>query len=304
MASKATTGTTKTSSAADIRTGPRSFLPGHNDWLAALRAAGRSSITVECYGRDLDEIAVAAGGDCASDRRISEFDQSTMDALTAIWEAAGASRSTVLRRFASLRGLASFLCAQGANCGRVLASKMPPPVRGVRVTLDDRDLAALTTQSPEMSQSQIAIRDHSIVILKADVGLTTGELSALDVADVDLERQTIRVVRTHLKPRVLRIALETSSAIRDYLDNVRGTASGALFLSLRRTRLCARSIQVAFRRLRRQRGVREEATLRSLRHTLGAGFASNGAPISLVAESLGLAVGSAARYFGSEGRQS
>ncbi|UPJ53412.1 tyrosine-type recombinase/integrase [Bradyrhizobium sp. 200] len=286
------------------RIDPPPFMPGRGDWLASLRAAGKSPITVDCYARDLNQIASAVEGDCTSHVRIAEFDQSTIQTLAAGWETAGISRSTVLRRFSSLRAFASFLCRQGVGCGLVLASRLPRPIRSPRVTLDDEDVNALTGPVPDQSSSPIAIRTRSIVIVKAETGLTTGEIANLDVIDVDLERQTIKVVRTHLEPRVLRISPQASLALATYLEKVRGISPGALFLSLRGTRLCARSIQLMFGRLRRQRGVREDATLRSLRHTLGAGFANNGEPISVVAEWLGLAVGSAARYFGPEGRRS
>jgi predicted transcriptional regulator len=47
--------------------------------------------------------------------------------------------------------------------------------------------------------------------------------------------------------------------------------------------------------------VREDATLSSLRHTLGAGFAKNGVSLENLATVMGLTAASASRYFRQEG---
>jgi integrase/recombinase XerC len=278
------------------RAHPRSFLPAREEWLDSLRDAGKSAITIESYDRDLDDVAAAVGADCSSHVRIAEFDQATIDALAIGWESAGASRSTVLRRLSALRSFAAFLCVKGVGGSRVLSARLPSPIRSTRISLDDDDIDALTRPATEHACA-VQVRDRAIVTLKAETGLTTGEIAALDLADVDLKRRTISVVRTHLKPRVLRISTSAFGPLLAYVNGLRGEAPGALFLSSRGNRLCARSIQQLFRQLCRNGGVRDDAAPKSLRHSVGFGFAENGFPITVVAEVMGLTLASAARYF-------
>jgi integrase/recombinase XerD len=280
----------------------QSFLPARKDWLDSLREAGKSAITIESYDRDLDEVAVAVG-DCSSHYRIAELDQATIDALVIGWEGEGASRSTVLRRLSALRSFAAFLSVKGVGCSRILSARLPSPIRSPRLSLDDDDIDALTRPAGEQATA-IEIRDRSIVTLKAETGLTTGEIAALDLADVDLVQRTISVVRTHLEPRVLRISTSAFGPLFAYVNGLRGEAPGPLFLSSRSGRLCSRSIQLLFRQLRRNRGVRDDAAPKSLRHSVGFGFAENGVALTVVAEVMGLTVGSASRYFSMKERRS
>jgi site-specific recombinase XerC len=285
------------------RVHPQPFLPARTAWLDSLLDARKSAITVECYDRDLDAIAAAVGGDCSSHDRIADFDQSTIDAVATSWESAGASRSTVLRRLSALRSFATFLCVRGLGCSRVLAARPPSPFRSPRLSLDDDDIVALTRPVTEQATA-IEIRNRSIVTLKAETGLTTGEIAGLDLADVDLKRRTISVARTHLEPRVLRISTSAFGPLLAYVNGLRGETPGPLFLSSRSNRLCTRSIQLLFRQLRRNRGVRDDAAPKSLRHSVGFGFAENGVALTVVADVMGLTVGSAARYFSARERRS
>jgi integrase/recombinase XerC len=277
-----------------VRTG--SFMPGRLEWLASLQANGKSAITILSYDRDLGDVAAAVGGDCASHNRIAQFDQAIIDAVAVRWEMAGISRSTVLRRFSALRSFAAYLCAHGVSCTRVLAARLPHPIRKPRVGLHEDDLDALSAPVSE-PRDMIKVRNRSIVVLQAEAGLTTGEIVGLDLADLDLEERTISIVRTHLEPRVLRISPQALAPLSAYVTEFRGDAPGALFLSRRDSRLGARSIQLLFRSLCRRSGVREDADPSSIRHAMGFAFVDSGITLPVLADALGLTLGSALRYF-------
>lgn len=272
-----------------------SFMPGRSDWLASLQANGKSSNTILCYARDLEDVAVAVGGDCASHTRMAEFDQAIIDALAVGWEMAGLSSATVLRRFSALRSFAAYLCTHGVSCTRVLAARLPHPVQKPRVRLHEDDLDALSAPVSE-PRDLIQVRNRSIVVLQVEAGLTTGEIAGLDLADLDLEKRTISIVRTHLESRVLRISPQALSPLAAYVTEFRGDIPGALFLSKRDSRLGARSIQLLFRDLCRRSGVREEAGPSSVRHAMGFAFVDGGIALPVFAEAMGLTLGSALRY--------
>lgn len=278
----------------DVRTG--SFMPGRSDWLASLQANGKSATTILSYDRDLEHVAVAVGGDCASHNRMAEFDQATIDALALVWEKATLSRSTVLRRFSAFRSFAFYLCECGVSCTRILASRLPHPIRNPRVGLREDDLDALAAPVSE-PRDMIEVRNRSIVVLQAEVGLTTGEIVGLDLADLNAERRTISIVRTHLEPRVLRISPQALAPLSAYVTQFRGDAPGPLFLSTRERRLGARSIQLLFRGLCRRGGIREDAGPSSFRHAMGFAFVDSGIALPVLADAMGLTLGGALRYF-------
>lgn len=283
-----------------VRTG--SFMPGRSYWLASLQANGKSATTILSYDRDLEHVAVAVGGDCASHNRMTEFEQATIDNLAVEWEMAGLSRPTVLRRLSALRSFAAYLCTHGVNCTRVLAARLPHPIRKPRVALHEDDLDALSAPMSE-PKDMIEVRNRSIVVLQAEAGLTTGEIVGLDLADLDLEERTISIARTHLGPRALRISHQALAPLAAYVTNFRGHAPGPLFLSTSGSRLGARSIQLLFRGLCRRSGVREAAGPSSVRHAIGIAFVDSGIALPVVAHAMGLTLGGALRYLRTASRK-
>jgi site-specific recombinase XerD len=69
-----------------------------------------------------------------------------------------------------------------------------------------------------------------------------------------------------------------------------------LFVTTRRTRFGARSLQLAFRRFRNLAGVSRLAVLSSLRNAIGLNLAQSGTSPEVLAAALGISVASAWRY--------
>jgi len=80
------------------------------------------------------------------------------------------------------------------------------------------------------------IRDKAILRLLFDLGLRRGEVTSLDVADMDLERKTIQVMgKGRTQKTELSLPAPTIAALTEWLK-VRGDFSGPLFLNLDRAK--------------------------------------------------------------------
>ena len=141
-------------------------------------------------------------------------------------------------------------------------------------------------------------RDRAVIELLYSTGLRVGELTALDVPDVDLASGTVRVRRGKgNKERLVPLGRTAAQAVREVLaDGCRAVArvspgsrrrSEPLFLGPRRTRLSARTVQrlVAARLGGAESGRR--VTPHALRHSFATHLLDRGAELRAIQELLG-----------------
>jgi integrase/recombinase XerC/integrase/recombinase XerD len=135
-----------------------------------------------------------------------------------------------------------------------------------------------------------AVRDRAIIELLFATAMRIGELSDLDVADLDLDNRTIHIRGKGRRDRTL--VLGSTSAVeslRDFL-RMRRHAQGdarALFLNRFGGRLSIFAVENVFERVRRAAGVRRRITPHVLRHTMATMLLNNGKDIRQVQNILG-----------------
>jgi integrase/recombinase XerD len=110
-------------------------------------------------------------------------------------------------------------------------------------------------------------RNRAIILVLLDTGVRRTELVNLDLADVDLAGQRLRVLHGKgNKQRVVRFGARAREAVEDYLERFRGREPGPLFLSRHGTRMSSHSVLIFLRRLGKQGGV-EKVKVHRFRHT-------------------------------------
>src|SRR5712691_3088801 len=153
------------------------------------------------------------------------------------------------------------------------------------------DLAAMRDQSAGgRNRYFCAVRDNLILELLFSTGIRIGELVALNVTDVDLEKGEIHITGRATRGRV--VALNTEAviiAIRTYLDlrSERTLETPALFVGRSGTRLTIYSIENIFKKHVRLAEIKRHITPHALRHTMAAMLVSSGADIREVQMILG-----------------
>lgn len=266
------------------------FEPEAVCWLSRLKSAGRTNRTLDCYARDLRDVGEAFGR--VFHRRIFTADlarvgQAEVDAVASVW-ATQSSSSTVGRRFSALRSFARHLTTGGKfDCGRLLAAKAPPVVRGVRTPID-ADIVATIIDRPEgrPEETWIAVRNAAIFAVVSSTGMTTAEVVALDRGQVLGVAGAMVVTRTHLTSRIVAADQAAEVLLRRYLALVPFVLGpqDPLFVNRNCRRLNVRSVQVWFRNRSRELGIGDGASVMGLRHGLGRRLAEQGTAPAAVAQ--------------------
>ncbi|MDK6492253.1 recombinase XerC [Corynebacterium sp. HMSC08F01] len=247
---------------------------------------GRSPNTVKGYVSDLATLAGYA----------DTFDAFTLEALRT-WLAdaltAGRSRATLARRTAAARAFSTWAYRQGYidhdAAARLKAPKvnraLPNVVRGERATeLVEADTA-------DDAHPAEHLRDRAMLELLYATGMRVGELTGLNLADIDLARGLARVTGKGNKQRVVPFGREATLALNEWLEFGRselanGKAEDAVFVGSRGGRIGQRQVRRVVERAGQRAGV-SDISPHTLRHTAATHMLEGGADLRVVQEMLG-----------------
>lgn len=247
---------------------------------------GRSPNTVKGYVSDLTTLAGYA----------DTFDAFTLEALRT-WLAdaltAGRSRATLARRTAAARAFSTWAYRQGYidhdAAARLKAPKvnrtLPNVVRGERATeLVEADTA-------DDAHPAEHLRDRAMLELLYATGMRVGELTGLNLSDIDLARGLARVTGKGNKQRVVPFGREATLALNEWLEFGRselanGKAEDAVFVGSRGGRIDQRQVRRVVERAGQRAGV-SDISPHTLRHTAATHMLEGGADLRVVQEMLG-----------------
>lgn len=275
------------------------FPPAGADWLESLRNVGKTEGTLDCYARDLRDVAEASGASEAE--QLPSVGQTAVDLIAVAWRSAGVGEATIVRRFSALRGFAVYLVRErGMDLSSLLSADFPTAPKRRRQSVGADEIGRLLGDDPEGWRH---VRDSALFAVQSDAGLTSAETVGLDLENVDLKNCLIRVVNTHLEPRIAGISERAQSLLQEYIRALPFDLAKAdpLFVTSKRKRLDVRSAQVSFRRRRMRLGVSPRATLMGLRHANAARLVAQGNAPAVVANALGVLATTVGRYFDGEG---
>ena len=257
---------------------------------------GLSANTLGAYRRDLrrylsflSERGIGSADD-VDEAAIRSF-LASISASTHGQEAAPYAATTVARALSSVRSFHRFLLREGSVRRDPAAGVVRPRLpRGLPhpLTLDE---VGRLLEAPDPA-TPIGLRDRAILELLYGAGLRVGELTGLDVDDVDLEGGFVRVLGKGGKERDVPVGRFARDAVGSYLSRTRpGFASersrAALFLSSRGHRLTRQSVGRLLSGYARRAGVDRRVTPHDLRHSFATHLLDGGADVRVVQELLG-----------------
>ena len=136
------------------------------------------------------------------------------------------------------------------------------------------------------------LRDTAIVTLLLNTGIRISECVGLDIADLDLEHRSIRILRKGGNEADIYFNQETADALRDYITierpgYIRSDDEEALFLSGRKKRMAVRSMQEMLEKYGRAILGYTNLHPHLLRKTYGTALYEETSDIALVSDTLG-----------------
>ncbi|WP_460798817.1 tyrosine recombinase XerC [Nocardioides pacificus] len=226
---------------------------------------------------------------------VSQLDLRTLRSWLALQQTTGMSRTTLSRRATAARVFTGWAARTGrseSDAGSSLRSpkahrSLPPVLR-----VDEaRDLIEAATELAD-DGSPVGLRDVAMLELLYATGIRVGELVALDLGDVDRERNVVRVLGKGRKERSVPFGQPAAAAVDRWLDLGRAQlwaegAGAALFLGVRGRRIDQRAVRTLVHR--RIAGVAGAPDIgpHGLRHSAATHLLEGGADLRSVQELLG-----------------
>jgi integrase/recombinase XerC len=203
----------------------------------------------------------------------------------------GYAKTTMARRIAAMRSWCRFLCRQG-----LLAVNPADGLRGPRQErklphfLSEQDLARLLQTPP--ADTLLGIRDRAILETLYSAGLRVGELTGLNLADVDMESGLAIVRGKGKRERLALFGPPALGALGRWLEeraavSPRARSQTAIYLNKNGTRLTTRSVGRLLQKYLAQAGIDPRTSPHTLRHSFATHLLDRGADIRSVQELLG-----------------
>ena len=204
----------------------------------------------------------------------------------------GQARSYVRLQFSALRAFYKFLTDRKKLRIDPLRQLQLPKVEKklplilTRQQIEELLAAPLKIEKERAAPEWMPLRDVAVMELFYSSGLRLSELAALDVEDVDLYTESVRVFGKGRKERVCPIGAPALDAIQKY-RSAANVHSGALFINKSRKRISSRSIWLILKRYLRHTSIPISISPHKLRHSFATHLLDRGADIRSVQELLG-----------------
>jgi site-specific recombinase XerD len=253
------------------------------DWM---RARGASAATLRAYAADLRQLDrwLAAAGIAPQDA-----DTRTLRRYAAHLGTLRYAPATAARKLSAVRGLYAWMHDRGA-IDRSPATLVPGPkrTRTLPATLSSAEVERLLDAPAGTAPRDL--RDRALLELLYGCGLRAAEACELDVGDVRLDAEHVRVTGKGRKQRVVPLGGAATAALQRYLARGRprmaAGPSGRLFVSVRGRPLHPSDVRRSLLRALERAGVAQRSP-HALRHTFATHLLEGGADLRSIQDMLG-----------------
>ncbi len=160
------------------------------------------------------------------------------------------------------------------------------PLVLTRQQIDELMSAPLRVPKSRSAPAWMALRDAAIMEIFYSSGLRLSELSSLNVADVDVYTESVRVLGKGRKERVCPVGAPALQVVSHY-RSAAAVQSGPLFINKSRSRLSPRSIWLVLKRYLRHTSIPISLSPHKLRHSFATHLLDGGADLRSVQALLG-----------------
>jgi len=204
-------------------------------------------------------------------------------------------KSSIARKLATLRTFFKFLCREQvleSNPARLVSSPRQEKRLPKVISVDD---VVHFIETPN-TDTTLGIRDRAIIELLYATGCRVSEVAGMNLVDIDLKNQTIRVRGKGRKERFVPFGSKAKEALSAYLVERNTLLSQApehkrdanvVFLNYQGTRISTRSIARLIEKYVKECALAQNISPHSLRHSVATHLLSAGADLRAIQELLG-----------------
>ena len=204
----------------------------------------------------------------------------------------GQARSYIRLQFSAFRTLYRFLVERkNFRKDPVRELQLPKPEKKLPLVLtslqiDELLAAPLRTPKERAAPAWMPLRDAAILEIFYSSGLRLSELASLNVADLDVYTESVRVLGKGRKERVCPVGAPALEAVSRYRAAA-NVQTGPLFLNKSRRRISPRSIWLILKRYLRHTSIPIALSPHKLRHSFATHLLDRGADLRSVQALLG-----------------
>lgn len=251
-------------------------------------AKNLSELTIAAYQTDLIQFLEFAAHETGME--LEELDVAIVDkyiirSYLGLMLGKGLSRKSVARKLAAIRSFFKYLCRESIITVSPV-QRIPTPKLGKNLPrfLYKEHMERLLN-APDCN-TKMGLRDRVVLELLYGSGLRVSELVGLNLKDIDLDNNYIRVSGKGRKERLVPLTDFAVGSIRNYLET-RHDSCEALVLNYKDTRLTARSVRRILDKLEKKVNLNQHVYPHMLRHTFATHLLDGGADLRSVQELLG-----------------
>ena len=202
------------------------------------------------------------------------------------------ARSYIRLQFSALRTFYRFLVERkNFRKDPVRELQLPKPEKKLplvltRQQIDELLAAPLRIPKHRAAPAWMPLRDTAILELFYSSGLRLNELASLNVADLDVYTESVRVLGKGRKERVCPVGAPALEAVSRY-SSAANIQTGPLFINKSRRRLSPRSIWLILKRYLRHTSIPIALSPHKLRHSFATHLLDSGADLRSVQALLG-----------------
>lgn len=202
------------------------------------------------------------------------------------------ARSYIRLQFSAVRSFYRFLVARNRlTKDPVREIQLPKAEKKLPLVLTQRQMGELLVAPLQVKKAKsapvwMAQRDAAIMEVFYSSGLRLAELASLNVNDLDLYTESVRVLGKGRKERVCPVGAPALQAVSRYRAAA-NVHSGPLFLNKGRRRISPRSIWLILKRYLRHTSIPIALSPHKLRHSFATHLLDNGADLRSVQALLG-----------------
>jgi len=251
--------------------------------------------TVTAYRRDLEAFVEFCGRHYGGDWSWDSIERLGLRGFLGELQRRGLAKRSAARALSALRSFYRYLQTQhGYTVNPAARTRIPKLDKRLPTHLERSQTDALFADAESAAQSGDfgALRDMAMLELFYSSGLRLAELAGLDLPDLDLLSDQVKVKGKGRKERIVPVGSPAIRVLRRYLErrsDYAGRSAGdrrAVFINQRGGRLSPRSIQRSMHRLFDAINA-DGMRVHSLRHTFATHLLDGGADLRAVQELLG-----------------